>query len=520
MKAFGWKPTIRTSLIILVLACIVPAALAGTGLAYYSFKAERQQLLDNTLARARALTAALDHEMIEAEGAIRALGTSPSLTSGDFQGFYQQAIEVQAQQEADNVVLSEPSGQQIINTLLPYGAKLPFSRSPHFEKLLEADHPMVTDLFVGAVSKQPHFSIQIPIRRDDHVMYTLTIGMFPKRIDQILPQENAPSGQVAGVLDSSGVIVARTKGKVDLVGQKIPAEIQAQMANRSEGYFPTKTADGTPAILLFSRSQTSHWVTYLTIPEAFFTQKLWDSLKWVVSIPLLLAALVLTFVWRVGGAIAKSITDLTAPALALGYGQEINVGPLYLREADEVGQALVEASYLLKAAQYEARHDKLTGLANRALFNEAVQGQMLLCKQMKATMAVLYIDLDGFKAVNDTHGHSAGDELLCSVASRLSASVGSSGVVARLGGDEFAILLANSGNDDARVLAETLIENVSAPHAMGHLSISISASIGIALLTEASQTPHSLLRAADEAMYRAKRAGRQRYVVADPSLAA
>ena len=181
---------------------------------------------------------------------------------------------------------------------------------------------------------------------------------------------------------------------------------------------------------------------------------------------------------------------------------------------------MVEASYLLKAAQYEARHDKLTGLANRALFNEAVQGQMLLCKQMKATMAVLYIDLDGFKAVNDTHGHSAGDELLCSVASRLSASVGSSGVVARLGGDEFAILLANSGNDDARVLAETLIENVSAPHAMGHLSISISASIGIALLTEASQTPHSLLRAADEAMYRAKRAGRQRYVVADPSLAA
>lgn len=505
---FSAKPTIRTSLIMLVLACLLPAALAQVGFAYYSFKAERQQLLEDTLARVRALTGSLDREMIAAEGAVRALGTSPALMSGDYATFYQQAVVVQMQQQADNVVLSQPSGQQIINTLRPYGTPLPMSRTPNFKKILEADTAITTNLFIGAVSKHPHFSIQIPVRRDDAVIYTLTIGMFPHRIAAILPVESAIPGQIAGVLDGNGLLVARSTGEDGLVAHRVPDKLLAQMSNRKEGYFPTKTADGSAAILLFSRSAVSQWVTYITIPQAYLTQKLWSALKWGLSISLALLAAVLTFVWFVGGVIARSITSLTAPALALGYGQSIEIGPIYLREADEVAKAMLEASFILKAAQYEAHHDKLTTLANRALFDDMLNQQRLLCERMRMKLAVLFIDLDGFKAVNDTYGHGIGDALLVSVASRLSASVRSSDVVARLGGDEFAVLLMGSDGAAAHLVAKHIIEEVSKPYHIGKLAISVSASIGISVFPDTATTSQALVQLADEAMYRAKRNGK------------
>lgn len=510
------KPSIRTSLTFLVLACIVPAVLAEAGLAFYSFKAERQKLFQDTLDKARMLTDALDRELSAAEGAIRALGTSPSLLNGDYRSFYEQALQVQAQQRADNVVLSQPSGQQIINTLRPYGSALPVSRTPDFAAILEAERAIITDLFIGAVSKDPHFAIQIPIRRDGRSIYTLTIGMFPQRIQAILPHESTLAGQIVGVLDSSGAIIARSGDSARLIGHRVPPEILGRMANQREGYFQTTTADGVPAILLFSRSAASQWVSYLTILEAFLSQRLWESLRWIITVPLLFGVLALVSVWLVGGAIARSITSLTAPAIALGYGQKIEITPLYLREADQVGQALMEASSQLQAARYEAQHDQLTNLANRALFNDLSQQQLLFCQRMKTNMALLFIDLDGFKEVNDTHGHGVGDELLCSVAARLTVAVRTSDVVARFGGDEFALLLINSDCSSARTVAVKLLESLAEPYRLGELDVRISASIGISSFPETATRLDQLLEAADKAMYQAKRAGEGRSVVAEP----
>ncbi|MCJ2124188.1 EAL domain-containing protein [Methylobacterium sp. J-077] len=163
-----------------------------------------------------------------------------------------------------------------------------------------------------------------------------------------------------------------------------------------------------------------------------------------------------------------------------------------------------------KAAEAEvarlARHDILTGLPNRGLFREYLDARLADIAVRGGTGAVLYLDLDGFKGVNDTLGHQAGDDLLRSVADRLRSAVGD-GVVARLGGDEFAVLLSGD-RQDAIAIAEGLINLFEAPLWVGAQRIAVGLSVGIALAPEHGASAECLYRRADLALYRAKAEGR------------
>ena len=155
-----------------------------------------------------------------------------------------------------------------------------------------------------------------------------------------------------------------------------------------------------------------------------------------------------------------------------------------------------------------ARSDPLTGLANRTAFEEA-----FAAGDDADAVAVLYVDLDRFKAVNDRHGHLVGDELLGVVARRMSAQVRDEDLVARLGGDEFAVLCPGCGRDEAMRVADRVIAAVREPIAIGDIHIEIEASVGVAYdVTRRAD----LLRRADDALYDAKAAGRGRAHVAGP----
>jgi diguanylate cyclase (GGDEF)-like protein len=168
---------------------------------------------------------------------------------------------------------------------------------------------------------------------------------------------------------------------------------------------------------------------------------------------------------------------------------------------------------MLKQAQHRGHHDALTGLANRALFDEIIEHQLAICRRTGTPLAVLYVDLYGFKAVNDTHGHATGDALLRAVAARLKTGIRSSDFAARLGGDEFAIVLVNAGMGAAATVAGKLAKIVSMPYPIDQLSIEISASIGVATHPESGTSSEALLHSADETMYQAK-ANRKRKIAA------
>ncbi|MGY1742528.1 MULTISPECIES: putative bifunctional diguanylate cyclase/phosphodiesterase [unclassified Blastococcus] len=174
-----------------------------------------------------------------------------------------------------------------------------------------------------------------------------------------------------------------------------------------------------------------------------------------------------------------------------------------------------------EALAHQAFHDSLTGLANRALFTDRVEQALRRGARGHGQPALVFIDLDGFKGVNDTLGHPAGDALLREVAARLRSVVRADDTVARLGGDEFAVLVEQCGGgpDEAVATAGRVLAALAEPIPLDGRSVTVSGSVGIAV-GDAGATGASLLGDADIAMYAAKLAGRGRSVVFDPAMRA
>ncbi len=191
-----------------------------------------------------------------------------------------------------------------------------------------------------------------------------------------------------------------------------------------------------------------------------------------------------------------------------------NVRAVVLNTRDVTERKELEATL-----RHQAHHDQLTTLSNRTLFKERVAASIARHRDDRGDLAVLFLDLDDFKHVNDSLGHAAGDSLLLAVAGRLQECVGPSDTVARFGGDEFAILLDEVTDADYPIaVAERILGAFRLPLKAGDVEMIAAFSIGIAISTPKSQDPEEFLRNADVAMYRAKGRGKRTYEVFELSM--
>ena len=202
------------------------------------------------------------------------------------------------------------------------------------------------------------------------------------------------------------------------------------------------------------------------------------------------------------------------PWMGIPVGMSIDVQLLIAMNAAVA--LLAGAAHDDKAyAWSKAHHDALTGLANQTCFTDRLNQTMLRSQRTQQAFVLMYVDLDGFKDINDQYGHTAGDQVLRLTAERLRRQVRASDTVARLGGDEFAIILndARSGLDTER-LAQALLDHVSQPIHLGEASVQVTASIGIVVAQPGASAPEPLMHQADMAMYTAKKQGKNRFFVA------
>src|SRR6476619_2857471 len=207
---------------------------------------------------------------------------------------------------------------------------------------------------------------------------------------------------------------------------------------------------------------------------------------------------------RVGDVSTFDESDLTLFETFSGHAS-------VLLENGRLEQSLAQLTELKEELKHQAYHDALTGLPNRVLFTERVAAALAEKPIQETSHAVLFLDLDRFKNVNDSWGHEAGDELLVQVAQRLQRAIRPEDIAARLGGDEFAVLLENTDAEGAEHAARRLIHALEAPFSLSGKEASVGASVGIALTGESATTAADLLRNADIAMYVAKGDERKRF---------
>lgn len=195
--------------------------------------------------------------------------------------------------------------------------------------------------------------------------------------------------------------------------------------------------------------------------------------------------------------------------------QRVNERTLELSETNErLSRQMVHRERMEREMRRMAQHDSLTGLANRRLLEELFDTVEALARRHDAEMALLFIDLDDFKPINDTLGHRAGDEVLMTVASRLEASVRESDLVARFGGDEFVVVLPElSKPQDVMGVAEKLLGVLTQPIRIEDESRELGVSIGIARYPQDGRDLQGLLRCADHAMYSVKQRGKNGYAL-------
>ena len=218
------------------------------------------------------------------------------------------------------------------------------------------------------------------------------------------------------------------------------------------------------------------------------------------------------------------VAERVEAILAVGYREPPLTDPQIARSGGEFAARLAAA--LSKSARDErlyrqAHYDPLTALPNRLLFRDRLSQELAGAASGASSGALLYIDLDHFKRVNDSVGHSAGDQLLTVVAQRLRAAVKEGDTVARLGGDEFTVILRNVADDQsAHAIAERIVESLQLPVSIAGRDHQICASIGITLYPQDGGGIEELVRNADTAMYRAKELGRGRTMFFEPSMTA
>ena len=211
--------------------------------------------------------------------------------------------------------------------------------------------------------------------------------------------------------------------------------------------------------------------------------------------------------------------DFTARVAVEGSDDIAQLGIGFNTMLSELEQRDLAKRYAEAKLQYQAMYDELTGLPNRRLLSDRLSHTLASAARAHHIAALLYIDLDGFKLVNDSLGHAVGDLLLSQVATRLQGRVRAADTLARLGGDEFVVVLAQLNHkDEAALVAEKLLEAITLPFVIEEQKITISASIGISIFPETASDADGLLQQADSAMYAAKRNGKNGVMYYTPEI--
>jgi diguanylate cyclase (GGDEF)-like protein/PAS domain S-box-containing protein len=339
-------------------AALVPGIVAASFLFYEIYRTERHQLEQGALQTARALSTGLERDLAAMRGKLEILATSSALQAGDLKTFYDQARNVLATEPlAEAIVLIDESGQQIVNTLRPYGSALPKSGHPEMvRRTFETGRPVVSDLYIGGVAQRPFVAVEVPVYRDGKVAYALDIGISAERLNRLLVEQHLPEGWIGNILDSQRTVVARTHNPASAVGRKATPDLMAAMARSAEGTLASHTLEGVPSFVAFSRSSLSNWTiaVAMTRDVLFANRFLPLTLAGLTIVAFVLAGAILA--WLFSRGVRESLASLEMVTQAATHGDlDVTASPTGPREIARLAERFNKMQEARKDAEARLR---------------------------------------------------------------------------------------------------------------------------------------------------------------------
>ncbi|NTV68849.1 MAG: diguanylate cyclase [Azonexaceae bacterium] len=401
---------------------------------------------------------------------------------------------------------------------------------PDFVKALSGQGGIGKAQF-GPFSGKPILPMGIPLRDKAGVVQAVLLGISALDSPAFLgPVFNGKIGQTGSYLlisPEDALFVAA--GDPDLVLKKTPPVGVNLLHDRAmqgfRGAGVTINAKGVEELAAVADVPSTGWFVVARMPTAEAFEAVTRAQGRIVGYGIVAVIFVCGAIGLLFSILLRPLFSAADLAERMTQG-ELPLSPLPVIRDDEVGHLtgafnrLLEKLSLTQAAlERMAHHDPLTGLLNRNLLTDRMQQAFARARRSGSKVAVLFLDLDGFKPINDELGHEYGDAALVEVARRLSGLVRQSDTLARVGGDEFVFVIADlgvNGDEVVKKIAAKCIEVVSRPIELKHVAHSLGVSIGIAM-SDGLSDPGQLLKAADLAMYVAKKNGRSCYAMAPES---
>lgn len=345
-------PTIRSRLILLTILCMVPAFLMIALLLGYTYRHQQEELIRDSVASARTLTRLVDGDLAMAQVSLDVLAASPSLQVRDHAAFQRQAQEVLKRGFINNIALIDATGQQRMNTAIPFGEALPKTGvMDQVQRVMQSGRSEVSGLVTGAALKRQLISVTVPVFSGETVIYVLSGVILPEHFAKLLDSYGLPAERITVIFDPSEKVVARSLDPALYVGKGVARGLSERLRQYREGAFELASLENVQVLSAFSRSPATGWGVAIGIPMQSLTQDLRYAMVMLLGMMALLVGLGVWGSWWMGGRIARAVRSLQAPARDLGRGAQVEVGPLGIQEANEVGEELTRASVLLQSTR-------------------------------------------------------------------------------------------------------------------------------------------------------------------------
>src|SRR5579872_5929126 len=341
--------SLRAYVVLLVVACIIPmVAFSAFAVLRYA-NAQRDSNGHQILNTARALSAAMDVELKTAEASLSALATSPALRDRDFDEFYDQSRRVADQHKAW-VVLADPDGRVIFNTLVPTGGAARYLKSKDLAASAVATRTVqISNVFYGASADRPQVSMFLPvIERDNAVNHVLMMSYDLQALNHVLLQQSLPRNWWVMLVDREHRLILRNRNIDQHASEPVSDALVALMSKAGEAVYSDITFQGVPVSAAFTRSGYTGWTLAVVVPSTEVGASLQGSLREIGLAAAAMLALGLLFASAVGRHMATAFRRLSASALALGHGEAVPPARTRLAEVDAILGALETASTRLQ----------------------------------------------------------------------------------------------------------------------------------------------------------------------------